>query len=197
MYQQQQQNNSTDTARNASKLGMVIVQAWAATVEVFLHRSFGQRYLGVAGAVGIMVVLAFSMVWPGFNLAPLMLFLGVFVVMCARARLESWRECRRGIVQHSYYNGYPRLMRFLPTWNEVSVKRFVEPCLTFFLAMILMPVNPPLGCYLVVAACCLAGTNSTYDQWNRMQALEMNDAVITQRQIAGKFRELQGHWNWN
>jgi hypothetical protein len=177
---------------NASQWVMLILQSCAATGEVYLHRGFGERYLSISGVVGVGVVLFFSLFWPGHNLQPLMIFLGIYVVLCVRARVECLCRRWRGDAPHSYYNGLPRMMRLLPTWDEVTVKRFVEPLTTFLIGACWLPQNQPLGFYLMITAFCMAATNTAFDGWNRVQALDMNDAVVRQQQIAERFRKLRG-----
>ena len=52
----QDSNAGASDARGTMNLAMLIIQAYATSVEVFLHRHLGERYLGLQ-AVGVLVLV--------------------------------------------------------------------------------------------------------------------------------------------
>src|SRR5258708_2918968 len=66
-----------------------ICHALAVTLEVFIHagNTFGERYIGLNGAIGIFLILVFSMFFPSTTLFPLVIFLLAVVTRCVHIRL--------------------------------------------------------------------------------------------------------------
>lgn len=182
--------------RLKTALGWVafIAGALAISVEVFLHRSrtFGGRYVGMQAAAVILIVPLYSMFWEGYELMPLMRFLGAFLFMCFLVRLGGLaRRSRDGQEFHSRYTGYPRLMRLMPRADERKVKGALEPLLVFFAGIFASPTSEPLGGYLILASVGLAVSVQFSVGYERQRVIDMNDAYLEQRYIAERFREMR------
>lgn len=99
---------------------------------------------------------------------------------------------RKGPQEHSYYAGYPRLMRLCGCFKETTVKSCVEPILVFVTGAALCPYNEPLGGYLIFAAFGLFGSVHLAMGYERTRALDMHDAMIDQQNVTERFREMRG-----
>lgn len=170
-----------------------IAGALATSVEVFLHRRFGERYLGFQAAVVLLIVPFYSLFWEGRDPTPLLQFLVAYVVMCALARIGIMARLRRGGAQeHSRYNGYPRLMAITRRISERTFKLVVEPLLVFFVGVFTMPTSEPLGSYLMLAALGLLISTQLTAGYQRIRALDMYDAYMNHNEVAQGFRDMRG-----
>jgi len=191
----QGKNNSPVADGESNKLNWlsVVPEAWAISVQVFTHRRFGARYLGLQAAVVILLVPVYCMLWQHADLRPMFLYLVAYLLMCLLARLDGGlRRLRGELPIHSRYCGYPRLMKLCPRLSEITVKRFIEPLLVFLGGVFTLHVNQPLGFYWMVGAFCMFGQASQADAWAREQATNMHDAVLDQQEVAERFRGMRG-----
>lgn len=192
MAQQQPQQNSIEQFKNAASWLIFICQSLAVTAEVtLLRRRFGERYLGMQAGAGILIILLFSLCWPGYDLRPLMLYLIAYLVMCFRSRLNIIRRRLRGEFMHSYYSGLSRLTRLFPKASEVTVKRFIEPAALLGVSVMVMEFNQPLGTYLRLGGIGLFLSVNMIAVYDRARAMDLNDAVIDQEQVAEQFRNMR------
>jgi hypothetical protein len=189
--QQQQQRGMLEDLKATSNWIAWICQVMSVTVECFLHDQFGERYMGAQAALAIPLILIFSLFFPASDVLPLFRFLEAYLLVSFLIRIETSIRRRRGTLPaHTRYNGRPFLARLLPRVNEVTIKRFLEPLLVFVVGCCTMPHSQSLGTYLIVAAIALAGSVNMWTAQQRVQAMDMNDAVISQTEIAERFREM-------
>lgn len=168
-----------------------IARALAMSVELFLHRgsSFGERYLGPHGLAAAAIMFFFPILWPQSDPMPLMWTLVAYLVLWALARGQSAaRRARGDLGVHSYYTGWPHLMRVLGRWGEVRIKRTLEPGLVMLAGMVVMGLNEPLGAYFLLAGIGLGVSVGASLQRERMRALDMQDALMEQRRITDLWR---------
>lgn len=190
---QDQQNNTSvlDDWKSGFNLVVFFARSFAVSIEVFLRRGFGERYIGMQAAIAVPIIFFFSVFFPHDDPRPMFWFLGAYLLMCVRARIEGIRRRMRGEPRpHSYYNGWPWLSRAAPKFTETQVKLRTEPLLVLAVGYIASLMNRPLGVYIMVSAAALLLTAILTEQYERVRAMDMNDAVIEQRQLAERFREL-------
>jgi len=187
----QQKQSALESARTGLAVGLFICRSLSVSVEVFLHRGMGERYLGLQAAAVLLLVPLYSLVWPGYDLRPLMLFLLAYLVMCCLARVSSIAHRLAGEHCHSHYTGWPRGIKPGAKCSELTVKRVVEPAIVMAAGFLLRQVNPPLGTYLMLAGGSLFISVSASETEQRTRALDMNDAVINQEQVADRFRDMR------
>lgn len=181
--------------RNFVGAVVFVARSMAVSVEVFLHRteSFGERYLSLQAGAALLAIFF----WPAFcepwhDPEPMLMFLLVYVAMCAAVRARLAIRRKRNLPQpHSRYTGTPRLMRFTGRMDEVKVKCMVEPLFTFAVGGVAMSVSPPLGGYLMFAALGLLISNNLAEGYGRERARNMNDAYLEQRRAVERFRDLR------
>lgn len=179
-------------ARAATNIFLFAARTLGASVVVFLRRNFGERYLGAPGAAVLIAVPLFITAWPGFDVRPLIWFLGVYFYACVVHRIVIVRRKRRGVVLHSYYGGDSLLRRFFPRMSESTIRRGLEPLVAMIVGLLLMPLNEPLGHYVLLAGCSLFFSESVNDGMQREHVQRMHDAVAEQRYYTERFRQMNG-----
>lgn len=179
-----------------SKFGIIhfLASAVAAPVELFVHRlgSFGERYFGLQ----FIVAAVFLVFWPVLcsphhDPRPMVAFLfaSVFMYLCARSR--TVKRIRKGEPQpHTRYSGTPWLMLIVRHMDEAKVKFFLEPVLVFIGGALMLNLSSPLGGFLIVSGLGMFIANSTSVRFERRRALDMHDALVEQRSVVERFREL-------
>lgn len=169
-----------------------LAQSLAFTVEVILHRGFGARYFGLQVPAGIVVVLVYTLFWPGWDLRPLLGFLAAVLLLCLIGRIGSLARNCSAEQWHSYYTGESRFSRLLPRWSESAIKRFAEPAFVLLCGALMLQFDRPLGLYLMLAAAGLFVSVSLAAEGRRRRELDLHDAYLDQRQLAERFRALRG-----
>jgi hypothetical protein len=190
MFNQQQPDPRIQ--RNGFNLPEFVMETWAVSVEVFLHRRIGARYIGMQGLAVILLVPIYFLVWQENDCTPMLWFMLAFLGMCCIARGKTLVQSRQNSPVHSRYSGEPILWRFFPRLSEERVKQCVEPPVVFAAGLLLCAVSEPLGVYLMIAAACMFFIVSANIAWWRQRSIDLHDSVIEQQQIAERFRELRG-----
>jgi hypothetical protein len=190
------QGDNGEKAAAASAFLTLVFQSFAATVEVFLHRSFGSRYLSLRAVGGMVVIILFASMIPLPGRWAVMLFFFAYFKACLVARAGVlWRKWKGIDLEHSRYSGTPYLMKVFPRWNEVKIKRFVEPAIVFLVAILLGNYVPALTMYLMVAGFALMITNNQAEEYERRRALMMRDDLIESQQRAERVRSMWSNRN--
>lgn len=172
---------------------LFVCRGFAVSLEVFLHRGLGSRYLGLQAAAVLVLVPLFGCAWEGHDLTALLLFLPAYLLMCLVARADMFRRRRRGEHCHTQYSGWPRLLKPGARMTELSCKQYVEPLLALAAGFVLHQLGErPLGAYVMFSAVCLAISTNVDVAIDRLRAENMNDAVIEQELLAERFRRLRG-----
>jgi len=171
-------------------LFVLAIRAWALTLEVFLRRQLGARYIGLEGPLAFLVLLFYAAECPGYDLGPLGGFTLAFFGACLLHRIRSLSYFFTGQVDpaHTRYSGRPVLMKLVPFLSELAVKRFVEPLFLSVLAICLIPWNPPLGMYVLIGSGCVFVTVSADICYFHNQVQTMQDMLVDQQAVADEFR---------
>lgn len=172
---------------------MFLAQVGSVSVEVFLHRRFGERYCRLAAIAVFPLGVAYAWLWnsAGYDIEPLMMFFLAYLVGLVFSQIGVLLRLRRGDQEHSYYNGYPRLLPVRNAHRECRFKQWGEPLLVCMTGIVAYDFNRPLATYLLFAAGSLFLCNALLGLWQRRQIIDMQDAVFEQRQTAGGFRGLK------
>ena len=168
------------------------IRGWALTLEVFLHHSFGSRYIGPEGAVALGVMFLYTLCWPPQMMDMFLLYTLSFLGLCMFHRFVMVATTLHGERQHSRYSGKPWLYLSNQWISELTFKRWLEPLLALAFGMYLAKSNPPLGVYLALGSGCLFIPANESTIWERQRLRELNDAMIEQRYLAQRFRDLNG-----
>jgi hypothetical protein len=178
---------------NGYHVVMLILRSISATVEVFLHKGFGSRYIGFQGFLGIFAILIFAAMIPVPGTWGLILFLFAYLKACLYARAGIvWRKLRGQEHEHTLYSGYPYLMRLFRRSNEMTIKRYIEPIVVFLAGCAFSYFVPALALYLFMAAGALFLSVNEAEAYQRRQTQVMHDAVIEAQQRAERFRSMSG-----
>lgn len=175
------------------KVIRLVLGSGAASCEVFLHRRFGSRHLGPQAATVFLVVPVFASFFPHEKTQPFAGFLAAYLLLLIVARINIWVRRRKHDSEHSFYSGWPILLRRSANRFEYVVKQFVEPLLVFLVACEIAPLNRPLGCYLLFAMFCLAITTLWTKITAERELLDANDALLEQQIFADRMREHRGY----
>lgn len=192
-----QQHAQEGSENRAAILGWLhfLCRSLAAMAEVFLHKpgSFGQRYLGLPAAAALLVGFFYTAFFRGQDIRPVLLFLGLYLVMCAIVRIAVAMRVRRGGSQgHSLYSGTPLAMRFAGGLSEETVKRIIEPMLVFVVGTLFMAASQPLGTLLMLASFGLFASTNLAAGFHRTRALDAHDALLDQQQVGEHLNEMRG-----
>lgn len=182
------------TGRTGYAIVNWVARGCANTVEVFLHKRFGHRYLGVHSLIPLPIMFFYTAYWAeeGYDVRPMASFMFLYVLALPLAMLGSSIARWRGKVEHSRYNGLPRLFNAETIKKEVRVKEIYEPLLVVLFGFFLTDLySPPLGLWLVLAGVCLGGINSQIRQRQNEQDWDLQDAMIEQRFRMEEAREMQ------
>lgn len=167
-----------------------------ASVVVFTRTRFGERYLGVQALAVLPAVVLFASSQEGFSPDGLFSFLGAWLVAFVIARLGVLDRIRRDDTEHSYYNGFPILMRLplIRGISERSAKVALEPVVIFVVGAVLKEESDPaLGNYLMWAAVGTLVSAAITQAQERQRLVDLRDAQLEQRYLAKRFRE--NRWN--
>jgi hypothetical protein len=165
-------------------------RALSLTVEVFLHRGFGARYVG-CGFLGVLLILFTSMWFPPESVMPLQWFAFTYfffwLIAVVNVAIRYWRGTDKA---HTRYNGFPLLCWLLPSWKETNVK-YLEAVCVIVLGSVLIHLSKPLGDYIMVASGFVLIRAWGLASQRRNQALDLRDSVIEQQMVAEEFRAMQ------
>lgn len=162
-------------------IGIIITYllGWTTTtLEVFIRRDFGERYLGwirLYFAYGIMAGFTFISF---FSRSTIFLgFLAAFVIVSLIHQLRIFIRNQKGIRWHSMSYGVSWLS-FLPV-NNWLLYRFVEPVLFFTIgATLFTSFDRTTGAWVSIAAFALLVKNTMVYGQARGRYLDMVDAQI-------------------
>ena len=188
---QNQPSPRPSTTPQAGNLLFLLINAWALTVQVFLRKGFGSRYIGIQAFFGLAILLTYILFCDVHNGAPVAWFILAYSGMAATQRLAAGCRSLNGDTTHSRYSGWPVILGSQARVSEATVKQYVEPMLVFTIALAVGPFNPPMGYYLFIAGFCLMLSAYESEYRVRLRTMEMNDAVMEQQEIGGRFRELR------
>jgi hypothetical protein len=192
--QQSSRNDSSHSSQGSSETTRQLMEgsfrAICLTVEVFLHRGFGSRYVS-GGFLGVIVIYLFSLMFNPQDISPLLGFAFVYLIVWLITTLcVLIRYCRGKDKMHAKYTGRPILWRLLPGWKEDKVKH-LEAVIVIAAGYGVHYLNAPLGCYIMTAAVVLLLRNYARVSELRRRAVDMNDKVIEQNIVAEHFRAMQ------
>jgi hypothetical protein len=171
---------------------MLLINAMAISLEVFMHRDFGGRFISQQALVAAFLIPGYSLFWDERSLVPMACFYLLFVVFAVINAIRAYRRMRRGQSSHSRYSGRPKVLKAFPRLSEEKAKAYIEPLLALGVGLILLDVNQPFSVFLCFAGTCMHISARETERSMRRRAMDMNDAVCEQQDVAERFRVLQG-----
>jgi hypothetical protein len=192
----QQQSHETDPASRMLSGGAHYLElglrAWGVSTEVFLRREFGARYLGPQAAAVLVLIPLYCLLCPPGDMLPMWYFYLLYMVMCVVHAGSTARRRHEPNPPHSFYPGWPRLMRFFPRWDEMTVKKVIEPVFGLAVGLLIGTYTAPLGVYLMIGVMCSLGSTSLAQAEIHRRAQDMNDGALEQEAVVGRFRQMRG-----
>lgn len=190
MYESQQEPQERKVS--SGNIFLMVCQALAVSVEVFLHRtdSFGQRYFRLQSALAILLIFFYPIFWEGHDVRPVIVFDAAYILMVFYIQMRTAARVRRGGPQpHTLYTGTPLLMRLARRTEEVRVKELYEPMLVFLTGALVTGFNDALGGYLMIASVGLLFSVGQSVAQQRQRSLDMHDTYIEQQNVFEQFRD--------
>lgn len=177
-----------------TQLTMVILSWLSVSLEVFIRRDFGERYLNwLRLFLGYLAMELFTLI-PTiiFSLIPFMArnYLPVsayfsygFLILGVYHQFHIWQRNRRGVQWHSQSFGISRLA-FLPI-NDWVLYRFVEPGGCFLLGFLIRQFDLVTGIWLMTASIALFIKNQMVYAAVRGRFLDIMDSRIESAAMQG------------
>lgn len=193
-YPQPQQHNPWVAVPLGIRLALLVVRGFAVTMEVFLRRDFGLRYIGPQGLMAFLIVPLFALAHKGEVVWPVWFFFGCFTVQVFVARIGSLQHCSIGHLVHANYSGRPLVQRFVPRLGEMTIKCLVEPVLTAAVGAAVFQLNHPLGGFIVIGALCLFVSAQVIHGYEERRMRDMADALIEARMLSERLESVRSRW---
>ena len=177
-----------------TQLAQVILGWLSVSLEVFIRRDFGERYLTwLRLLLGYFAMNLFTLIpriiftfvpFVHINVVPVssLVFKG-FIVLSLYHQWRIWRRNRKSIVWHSESFGISRLS-FLPI-NDWILYRFVEPLVCLVIGLFLRYLDPATGIWLIIASIALFIKNQMVFAASRGRFLDVIDARIESAAMQG------------
>jgi hypothetical protein len=156
---------------------------WAASVEVMLRHSFGQRYLGLQAAAVLLWIPLFISLWGHPSALPLLSYLLLYVVILVVHRVQGAVRWHRGVREHSYYSGRPHISKLVGRLDELPIKTFIEPGIVLAAGSLLCGLAEGMGAYFLGAAFCLAAKGAIERAQEDKIVMDTRDAFFMQRRL--------------
>ncbi len=138
------------------------------------------------------LIPGYCLAWSPSNAFPVICFYFLFLGAAVAKAIRAYLRMRRGQSDHTRYSGRPNVLTTFPRLSEDKAKKYVEPLFVFTAGLLLVHLTPALALYLCVGAACVHLSAWETEKWMRTRALDMNDAVYEQQDIAERFRGLRG-----
>jgi hypothetical protein len=176
-------NNDPINARNGMNLLVLLANAHATTLTVFMRQGFGSEALGISGICAALMILLYA----GFSNSPEMItYLWVWVAAVAYQRIYGIKQRQKGQVVHSRYAGWPQAaMRF--TKSEKIAREVVEPLICVAAGAAMYTWSEPVGRFILAGPVSLLITRVIEMQITKNRLSAMQDAAIEQRYLADLF----------
>jgi hypothetical protein len=172
-----------------------ILHVISASVEVYIRREFGERYIGWVHFFLSLILL--NIVMTAFRIIYFLPMIGggiypklssiywySFIFLTGYHMLRIWLRNRQGIAWHSRSPGISYLS-FLPI-DQWILYRFVEPALCIAFSLAIRPLAPFTGNWLLFASLCLLIKSNLIFNVARGRVLDVVDAQIEAKVMSGE-----------
>ncbi len=172
---------------------MVIRQGMASVAQVFTHRRMGAKYLNGMRFFTAMLLLVFITQGCTSNAEFMVMYWLGYAVIAAwvMQHIDIVRRRRKFDLEHSQYNGWPRLCDSTG-WSEDTVKLWLEPFCVAAFGVAVAWLLPMPGVTFALAGACMGMNRMDQLRHERIAAEEMFDAELYGAELAGGFRRLKG-----
>ncbi len=189
MSQQQSEPEPSDI-QSSMNLLMVLLHIYSTSIEVFLHRGMGARYLGLQSLFVLFLVPLHTGFMRTQDPSLTGLFLLAYLGACLGQRAVMLARHRTGEVVHSRYNGYPWLLGSKSRIDELTWKGRVEPLLVLAGGLLFAVLDEGFGSYIMTAGGAMFLKNLMHQELRSQEVMDMRDSMIEQQQRAAQFRHM-------
>lgn len=189
MSQPQSQPEPSDI-QSSMNLLMVVLHIYSTSIEVFLHRGMGARYLGLQAVFVLFLVPLHTGFMRTKDPSLTGLFLLAYLGACLGQRAFILARNRTGQVVHSRYNGYPWLLGAKSRFDELNWKGRAEPLLILAGGLLFAVIDEGFGSYIMTAGGAMFFKNLLHQQLRSEELMDMQDSLVEQQQWAAQFRQM-------
>jgi hypothetical protein len=176
----QQQNNPRQREDGLRQM-LWGLRSVAAISWVFTRRHVGSECPGAAGLGSVFIVLVAAMF---ADTTPAWLFLCIYSLALCRLRAEWFRNWKRGVVMHRFWDGTPWLaQRLLPRVQSISNLKGYEGFIVAFVGIALTHVDQVLGGLLIASGGATVCVEGIWVQIRKNRVGAMRDAQIEMNQL--------------
>lgn len=179
MYDQKQ----NDPRQREDGLRSVLwgLRSLAAITWPFTRKDVGSECPGSAGLGSVFIVFLAAM-WADTTTAWLLLW--IYVLALLRLRAEWFRNRKRGVVLHRYWDGMPWLAhRLLPRVQSISNLKGYEAFFVAFVGIALTYVDQAVGGLVIASAAASFCVEATWVQVRKNRVGAMRDAQMEMNQV--------------
>ena len=189
MQQPDATKSTRSDAETTMNIAMFLVHVYATPPELLLHRRLGERYYGMNTLGVVLAILFHAYLFRGYDVDLLMSMIPCYLLVLFAQRLFTFEAKRRGLVEHSYYSGYPIFLGKRSRMDEVTFKTWVEPFLVAAVGLFYLSFNQPAGSFILTCGLALRIKMAMASKLHRSRLLDMHDALIEQQIRAERFRQ--------
>lgn len=164
---------------------MWVLSALSATITPLTRHSFGQDHPGIFGLAALLGMLCYA---ESTRSGVMLVYVAVWLVALIANRIRTFWLVRKGMADHSQYNGYPWLVMCLPFVKTERFAKALEPFLCLLAGCAVMGWSQPLGQFLVVGFFSLTAVEGLWRMKMGRRAIAMRNAEIEMRQTADLYR---------
>ena len=169
---------------------MVVLHIYSTSIEVFLHRGMGARYLGLQAVFVLFLVPLHTGFMRTKDPSLTGLFLLAYLGACLGQRVFILARHRTGQVVHSRYNGYSWLLGAKSRFDELNWKGRAEPLLVLAGGLLFAVLDEGFGSYIMTAGGAMFFKNLLHQQHRSQELMDMQDSLVEQQQRAAQFRQM-------
>jgi hypothetical protein len=185
--QLQERSNKANNMRSSANLMYLLLCAHSACFTVFTRHSFGVAALGLSGSAAFGLMMVYICCTGSQAMA---LYFFVWFVAFALQQLANFVRARRGLYEHSRYEGYPWLGFLVPFVKRVEGAKLIEMLLCLMVGTLLLGVDQSLGQFVFFGFFSLIGKAAIEGQIEQNRVQQMRDAQIEMRQFADQFNNI-------
>lgn len=134
----------------------VLLRVMSVSLEVFLHRNFGERFFSpiefIAGSIALYSFMFLGRILFYPHVIGLMLFGFLATAMGAYHLYVIQERKKKGIVLHSRYWGDSWPFLYELGVSQQTIQFYIEPIFCFLVGLVLIGVTPLLGAWIIYAS---------------------------------------------
>lgn len=184
----------TDNQKSMN-LFVTICHIYSTSVEVFMRRGFGERYLGAQAVFALFLIPLHMSFMQTEDPALIGYTMFCYVVACFCHRVVTQHRIRTGQREHSYYDGWPIALGRKTTINEQDWKAWGDPIIIVLVGVFFAFADRGFGSFFITAGVAMFIKNHLVHQLHSAKVMDLHDNMIEQKQLAARFRQMNDDRN--